>query len=85
MLEEPKYQSADAILIIKNLLPPDNNGGCKTASLITPASRTGATRGRRMSADGSLWVPPGWLSGAWFPEFPLLSWGVRLIAEKMLY
>ena len=85
VLEEPKYQSAAAILIIKNLFPPDNSGGCKTASLITPVSRTGATRGPGMSADGSLWVPPGWLRGSWSPEFPLLSWGVRLIAEKMLY
>lgn len=85
VLEEPKCQSAAAILIIKNLFPLDNNGCYKIASPITPVSRTRATRGPRMSADGRLLVPPGWLRGSWSPEFPPLSWGVRLIAEKMLY
>lgn len=84
VLEEPKYQSTAAILIIKNSFPLDNSGCCKLASPVAPVTRTRATRGPRMSADGRLLGPPGWLRGSWSPEFPLLSWGVRLISEKML-
>lgn len=74
--EEPKYLSAAAIRIIRNLSPPDNSGCCKIAFPGTAVPRTRTARGPWMPTIG--WV----LCASQVLEFSSLP-GARLIVMRM--